>query len=219
MNTITASEIIHTDPFARISTYGTQIFSDEELLASFIGNDAAESIMRHVEGNLIDLGRVSINQLAKLPAMTRKRATMVATMLEIGRRRANSLPKDRVTIQSSSDIANFLQSRLQDFSHEVFVVVYLNRSNRIIQYQVISSGGITGTVADPRIILKKAVELDAINLILSHNHPSGSLKPSKADEELTFKIKEAAKYFDMKVLDHVIVSQEGYYSFADEGIL
>ena len=103
--------------------------------------------------------------------------------------------------------------------NEVFAVVFLNRANKINHYEIISEGGITGTVADPRIILKKALEEDAVSLILCHNHPSGSLKPSKADEELTQKIKEAARYFDIKVTDHIIVSEVGYYSFADEGLL
>jgi DNA repair protein RadC len=108
---------------------------------------------------------------------------------------------------------------LKDYKHEVFAVLFLNRANKINHFQIISEGGMTGTVADPRIILKKALEEDAVNLILCHNHPSGSLKPSRADEDLTLKIKEAAKYFDIKVLDHLIVSDDGYYSFADEGIL
>jgi DNA repair protein RadC len=98
-------------------------------------------------------------------------------------------------------------------------VLFLNRSNKINHFEIISRGGITGTVADPRVILKKALEEDATSLVLSHNHPSGSLKPSRADEELTKKIIEAAKYFDIKIIDHIIVSEEGYYSFADEGLL
>jgi DNA repair protein RadC len=101
----------------------------------------------------------------------------------------------------------------------VFAVVFLNRANKINHLQIISQGGITGTVADPRIILKKALEEEAVSIILCHNHPSGSLRPSRADEELTAKIKEAARFFDIKVLDHIIVSDEGYYSFADEGLL
>jgi DNA repair protein RadC len=112
-----------------------------------------------------------------------------------------------------------LQTLLRDHRHEVFAVLFLNRANKINHFQIISEGGITGTVADPRVILKKALEEDAVSLILCHNHPSGSLKPSRADEELTRKIKEAATYFDIKVLDHLIVSDDGYYSFADEGIL
>jgi DNA repair protein RadC len=101
----------------------------------------------------------------------------------------------------------------------VFAVLFLNRANKINHFQIVSEGGITGTVADPRIILKKALEEDAVGIILCHNHPSGSLKPSGADQELTRKIKEAAKFFDIKVLDHLIVSDAGFYSFSDEGIL
>jgi DNA repair protein RadC len=119
----------------------------------------------------------------------------------------------------SKDIAQYLRVKLQYKKHEVFVVMFLNRANKINHYETISEGGITGTVADPRIILKKALENDAVSLVLCHNHPSGSLKPSRQDEELTQKIKEAARYFDIRVLDHLIVSEEGYFSFADEGIL
>ena len=96
---------------------------------------------------------------------------------------------------------------------------FLNQSNRINRIETVSEGGITGTIADPRIILKKALEENAVSMILCHNHPSGSLKPSRQDEEITMKLKEAAKYFDIKVLDHIIVSDRGYFSFADEGIL
>ena len=102
---------------------------------------------------------------------------------------------------------------------EEFKVLFLNRANRVLQIFPISSGGITGTVADPRIILAAAIRIAACSMVLVHNHPSGNLLPSKADEELTQKIKEAAKYFDIKVLDHLIISSEGYYSFADEGLL
>jgi DNA repair protein RadC len=126
---------------------------------------------------------------------------------------------EKPVIKDSGDVARYLQSLLKDYRHEVFAVLFLNRANKINQFQIISEGGITGTVADPRIILKKALEEDAVSLILCHNHPSGSLKPSRADEELTHKIKEAAKLLDIKVLDHLIVSEDGYFSFADEGIL
>lgn len=119
----------------------------------------------------------------------------------------------------SRDIAEFLRAKLQYMKREVFVVVFLNRANKIMHYEVISEGGITGTVADPRVIIKKALEHDAVNIILCHNHPSGSTKPSRQDEELTQKIKEAARFLDIRVIDHIIVSEEGYYSFADEGIL
>src|SRR5678810_488595 len=108
-------------------------------------------------------------------------------------------------------------AKLKDYRHEVFAVVFLNRANRINHFEIVSEGCITGTVADPRIILKKALEEDAVSIILCHNHPSGNTKPSKADEELTQKIKQAARYFDITLLDHIIVSENGYFSFADEG--
>jgi DNA repair protein RadC len=122
-------------------------------------------------------------------------------------------------IGSSGDIARYLQIKLKDHRHEVFAVLFLNRANKVNHFEIISEGGITGTVADPRIILRKALEEDAVNIILCHNHPSGSLKPSRADEELTKKIKAAALLLDIAVVDHIIVSEDGYYSFADEGIL
>ncbi|HMP88127.1 MAG TPA: JAB domain-containing protein, partial [Lacibacter sp.] len=102
---------------------------------------------------------------------------------------------------------------------EVFAVAFLNRANKINQVEIISEGGITGTVADPRIILRKALEYQAVSLVLCHNHPSGNLRPSRADEQLTHKIREAALLLDIQLLDHIIVSDEGYYSFADEGML
>jgi DNA repair protein RadC len=122
-------------------------------------------------------------------------------------------------VSSSADIAEYLKTKLKDYRHEVFAVLFLNRANKINHFEIVSEGGITGTVADPRIILRKALEQDAVNIILCHNHPSGSLKPSRADEQLTAKIKEAARFIDITVLDHIIVSEDGYYSFADEGVL
>ncbi len=108
---------------------------------------------------------------------------------------------------------------IKDYTYEVFAVIFLNKSNKVNHFEIISKGGISGTVADPRIILKKALDAEATSIILCHNHPSGSLKPSRADEELTIKIKEAARYLDIAVIDHIIVSEQGYYSFSDEGLM
>ena len=129
------------------------------------------------------------------------------------------MPLEKHIIGSSGDIARYLQTKLKDHRHEIFAVLFLNRANKINHFEIISEGGITGTVADPRIILRKALEEDAVNIILCHNHPSGSLKPSRADEDLTKKIKAAALLLDIAILDHIIVSEDGYYSFADEGLL
>ncbi len=126
---------------------------------------------------------------------------------------------EKAWVQSSREVATYLQSLLKDLGREVFAVLFLNRSNKINHFEILSEGGITSTVADPRIIIRKALEFDAINIVLCHNHPSGSLRPSRADEELTSKIQTAAQYFDIKVLDHVIVSNEGFYSFADDGLI
>jgi DNA repair protein RadC len=126
---------------------------------------------------------------------------------------------ENITIKSSREIASYLKTVLQDFQYEVFAVIFLNRANKIKHFEIVSKGGIAGTVADPRIILKKAILEEASSIILSHNHPSGNVKPSKADEEITQKIKQAAALVDIKVLDHIIVSDEGYFSFADEGLL
>jgi DNA repair protein RadC len=139
--------------------------------------------------------------------------------MELGRRRHAALPLEKKLISSSTDIAAFLQAKLRDYRHEVFAVIYLNRANKIKHFEIVSEGGITGTVADPRIILRKALEEDAVSIILCHNHPSGNLKPSRADEQLTSKIKEASRFLDITVLDHIIVSDAGYFSFADEGLL
>jgi DNA repair protein RadC len=155
----------------------------------------------------------------KLKGIGEAKAVSIVAAMELGRRRQATASLEKTVVSSSIEVATYLQTKLRDYKHEVFAVIFLNRANKINGFRIISEGGITGTVADPRIILKKALEEDAVSIILCHNHPSGSLKPSRADEELTHKIKEAAKFFDIKVLDHLIVGDDGYYSFADEGIL
>jgi DNA repair protein RadC len=126
---------------------------------------------------------------------------------------------EKKVVRTSSDIAQYLRAKIKDFCYEVFAVLFLNKANKINHFEIISRGGITGTVADPRIILKIALNKMQRPLCYAIIIPSGNLKPSRADEDLTFKIKEAAKYFDIRVMDHIIVSEEGYYSFADEGNL
>src|SRR5688500_13353425 len=171
------------------------------------------------KNSLPELGKLTVKELMKIKGIGEAKAITIVAALEIGRRRQAMNYREKAIMTSSNDVANYLQSLLKDYRHEVFAVLFLNRANKINHFQIVSEGGITGTVADPRIILKKALEEDAVSIILCHNHPSGSLKPSGADEELTIKIREAARYFDIKVLDHIIVSGEGYYSFADEGLL
>lgn len=201
--------------------------SDSELLAILINNgnkhktavDLAKEVLLLGKNNLSELGRLSVKDLMTIKGIGEAKAITIAAALELGRRRQAAGFLEKTQIKNSADIAGYLQTLLADFQHEVFAVIFLNQANKINHFEIVSEGGITGTVADPRIILKKALQEDAVSIVLCHNHPSGSLRPSKADEALTHKIKEAAKYFDIKVLDHIIVSKEGYYSFADDGML
>jgi len=214
-------------PREKLRSLGAGSLSDAELLAILIQNgtrersalDLGKELMIKSKHNLVELGRLSIRELMKIRGIGMAKAISIAAALELGRRRLATESLDKPLVTSSSSVARFLQARFRDLPHEIFAVVFLNRANKIIHFEIVSSGGITGTVADPRIILKKALEEEAVSLILCHNHPSGSLKPSRADEELTIKIKEASRFFDIKVLDHVIVSSEGYFSFADEGLI
>ena len=214
-------------PREKLLFKGAESLSDSELLAILIVNgtrsksaiDLAKEILNLSKNNLPELGKLTVKELMKVKGIGEAKAITIVAALEIGRRRQAMSYREKAGMTSSTDVANYLQSMLKDYRHEVFAVLFLNRANKINHFQIVSEGGITGTVADPRIILKKALEEDAVSLILCHNHPSGSLKPSRADEDLTAKIKEASKYFDIKVMDHLIVSDAGYYSFSDEGIL
>ncbi len=201
--------------------------SDSELLAILISNgtrqksavDLAREVLVLGKNNLNELGRLGVKDLMAVKGIGHAKAITIAAALELGRRRQASgfLEKPRVT--SSADLAHYLQSMLADYPHEVFAVIFLNGGNKIIHFEIVSKGGITATIADPRLILKKALLEDAVRIVLCHNHPSGSLRPSKHDLELTLKIKEAASYLDIKLLDHIIVSNEGFYSFADQGVI
>jgi DNA repair protein RadC len=214
-------------PREKLRLKGPESLSDSELLAILILNgtrqksalDLAKEVLQLGKNNLPELGKLTVRDLMKIKGIGEAKAISIVAALEIGRRRQAVAARQKEVVSSSADVASYLQTLLKDYHHEVFAVLFLNRSNKINHFQIISEGGITGTVADPRIILKRALEENAVSLILCHNHPSGSLKPSRADEELTQKIKEAARFFDIKVLDHLIVSEDGYFSFADEGIL
>jgi len=214
-------------PREKLITKGAENLSDSELVAILIGGgsrgksalDLAKEVLKLGKNNLTDLSKLSVKELMKIKGIGEAKAITIASALELGRRRHASSPRDKSIVNASADVAKYLQTLLKDHRHEVFAVLFLNRANKVNHFEIVSTGGITGTVADPRIILKKALEEDAVSIILCHNHPSGSLKPSRADEELTQKIKEAARYFDIKVMDHLIVSDDGYYSFADEGLL
>jgi DNA repair protein RadC len=214
-------------PREKLLNKGAEVLSNSELIAILINNgnkdqtavDLAKEILKLGSDNLNELGKLTLKDFQQIKGIGQAKAITIAAALELGRRRQAAATLDKTVVQSSKDIAQYLRAVLKDFTYEVFAVLFLNRANKVNHFEIISRGGITGTVADPRVILKKALEQDATSIVLSHNHPSGSLKPSNADEALTKKIKEAAKYLDIKVIDHIIVSEEGYYSFADEGLL
>jgi DNA repair protein RadC len=214
-------------PREKLLSIGAENLSNSELLAILINNgnkertaiDLAKDILRLGKDNLGELGKLSVKDYMKIKGIGEAKAITITAALEIGRRRAAAAHLEKSSVGASGDIARYLQARLKDYRHEVFAVLFLNRANKIKHFEIISEGGITATVADPRVILRRALEEDAVSIILCHNHPSGNLKPSKADEFLTNKIIDAAAFFDIRVLDHIIVSDYGYYSFADEGIL
>lgn len=214
-------------PREKLLLAGADKLSNPELLAILIHNgtpqktavDLAREVLRLGKDNLGELGKLSVRDLMKIKGIGEAKAISIAAALELGRRRQAAAPLEKSLVRTSDDIARYLQIKLQDHRREVFAVLFLNRANKINHFEIVSEGGITGTVADPRIILRRALEEDAVNIILCHNHPSGSLRPSQADEQLTAKIREAARLLDICVLDHIIVSDSGYYSFADEGLL
>jgi len=215
-------------PREKLLFKGADNLSNSELLAILINNgtrdknavEVSKDLLNNVSNDLQKLGRLSVKDIInlKIKGIGEAKAITIAAALELGIRRETSEKKQTVILKSK-DIAEYLKAKLQYKKHEVFAVIFLNIANKIMHYEVISEGGITGTVADPRIILKKALQHDAVNLILCHNHPSGNIKPSRQDEALTQKIKEAAAYMEIRLMDHIIVGEEGYYSFADNGLL
>jgi len=214
-------------PREKLLSKGAASLSNSELLAILLNNgsknisavELAKEILKLGHDNLNELGKLTLKDFRKIKGIGEAKSITIAAALELGRRRQASASLAKPVVRSSREIAEYLQALIKDYSYEVFAVIFLNRANKINHFEIMSRGGITGTVADPRVILKKALEEDATSIVLCHNHPSGNLKPSLADEDLTKKIKEAASYMDIKVVDHIIVSEEGYYSFADEGIL
>ena len=201
--------------------------SDAELLAILIGKgtrgssavELAREVLKKGKNNLNELAKLSIPELTKIKGIGPAKAIAITAALELARRRQSLLSLDKPKVKNSREVAAYLQYMLRDLNHEVFAVIFLNQSGRIRHFEIVSQGGLSGTVVDPRVIIRKALEANAVSIILCHNHPSGKLQPSKADKELTQKIKIAAGYFDIKLLDHIIVSDEGHYSFADENLL
>ena len=214
-------------PYEKIKNYGPMHLSNSELLAILIKNgnknnsaiDLAKAIMTRCNNCLNELGKLSLIDFQKINGIGETKSITIMAALEMGRRRLNAESVLKHTIKGSQEVAQYLNEKFKDLTYEVFAVIFLNQANKIIHFEVISKGGITGTVADPRIILRLALEFGAVGIILCHNHPSGNLNPSNADKAITKKISEAASLMDIKVMDHIIVSDEGYFSFMEEGLL
>ncbi len=212
-------------PREKLLLKGKHTLSDAELLAILLGSgsqhlsavDLAKEILHRVHGNLIELSKLTVSDLKKIHGVGPAKAVTILAALELGRRRRASEVVDRKKIQSSHDAFEVFQSKVAEKNYEAFWIMLLNRANRILAIEKISDGGISGTVADPKKIFKLALDHYASCIILCHNHPSGNTDPSQADIQLTHKLIEAGKFLDLEILDHVIVGDENYYSFADEG--
>lgn len=214
-------------PREKLLLKGRAALSDAELIAILIGsgsrNESAVSlsqrILASVSNNLNELGRLSIPELMEFKGIGEAKAICIAAAMELGRRRRAEEALERKKITSSSSVFEFVQPIIGELPHEEFWILYLNNSNKIIKSAQLSKGGITGTVVDVRLAFKEALQLGAVGIILAHNHPSGTLKPSQADIKLTKKLKTAGESLDIKVLDHLIITEKAYFSFADENML
>ena len=214
-------------PREKLLYKGKAALSDAELVAILIGsgnrNESAVALCKRIlastENNLSALGKLSINQLMEFKGIGEAKAISIIAALELGRRRRGEEALEKKKIASSTSVFELMQPVIGELPHEEFWIVYLNNSNKVIQQNQLSKGGITGTLVDVRLALKTALEVGATGIILAHNHPSGTLKPSEADKQLTYKLKIAAQSLDITVLDHLIVTENAYFSFADEGLI
>jgi DNA repair protein RadC len=214
-------------PREKLLLKGKAALSDAELIAILVGTgtaamsavDVAKSILQTVNHDLNDLARLTVKDLTKIKGVGEAKAIAIVSALELGRRRKEVSTEERAKITGSKDIYELLKADLLDIPHEAFWIVLLNRANRVIKKHQISHGGVAGTVADPKIIFKIALEELASGVILAHNHPSGNLNASQADIDLTRKLKESGKLLEIQVLDHVIIAGKKYMSFADEGLM
>ncbi len=214
-------------PREKMLKKGASALADYELMAILIATgtrersalDLGKDVLALAKNNLRELGRIGIKEIQKVKGIGEAKAITISAALELGRRRQLADSLDLPKIGSSRDAANIFMPLLQDLTHECFVVLFLNAAGKVIHKEIISTGGLTGTVADIRIILKNALLQNANQLVVGHNHPSGNPKPSEADKQLTYKLKEAARIMDITLLDHIIIAGNTYTSFADEGIL
>ena len=214
-------------PREKLVQKGKAALSDAELIAILIGsgsrNESAvalsKSILASVDNNLNKLGKLSLKQLIQFKGIGEAKAVSIIAALEMGRRRRGEKAQKITKINSSRDAFELLRPRMGDLGHEEFWILYLNNGNKVLLSAQLSKGGMTGTLVDVRLVMRQALELGAIALVLAHNHPSGTLKPSKGDRGCHAKLKRAAVALDISVLDHLIITEKNYFSFADEGVL
>ncbi len=214
-------------PREKLMNKGRRSLTNAELMSILLRSgssmesavDLAKKILNSVGNDLASLGNLSVHDLTKFRGMGEAKAISIIAALELGRRRRDLKEAKKDTISASNDVTALLRPFVADLQHEEFWVLYLNRANKILAMKNISSGGLSGTVVDSRIVFKIALEHLASSIILCHNHPSGSTKPSEADIRLTKQLSEAGKMLDIAVLDHIIITAKSFYSFADEGLL
>jgi len=214
-------------PREKLLCHGIQSLSDTELLAILIGSgtrnasavDLARQVLESAGNNLHQLGKSSVGELKQIKGVGQTKALMLMSAFELGRRRSHTDTLARQKISSSKDVFYLFQPLLGDLPHEEFWILILNRSNQVVDKVRISQGGISGTVIDTRLILRNAIEKLASGLILCHNHPSGNTQPSEPDKKITEKIQNAANFMEINLLDHIIIADKSFFSFADEGIL
>ena len=214
-------------PREKLLAKGIQSLSDAELIAILIGSgsrnetavELSKRILADVANNLNELGRMSVQDLQKYKGIGEAKAISIVSAMELGKRRKISEILEKKQIGSSKDIFELFVSLVGDLPYEEFWIAFLNRSNKIIDTKKISQGGVSGTVIDNRIILKMAIDRLASGIIICHNHPSGNKQPSGQDIDITKKLTEAGKFLEINVLDHVIIANNGYFSFADEGLI
>lgn len=213
-------------PREKLMLKGKSVLSDAELIAILIGSGSrsesavalSKRILASVDNNLHALGKLSLSQLMNFKGVGEAKAISIIAALELGRRRRTQDAVELKKVTSSKIIFEIMQPIIGELPHEEFWIIYLNNSNKVISKSQLSKGGITGTLVDIRIVFKTALEMGATGLILCHNHPSGTLIPSDADKQITAKLKLAGDSLEIKVLDHLIVTEKSYFSFVDEGI-
>lgn len=214
-------------PREKLLSLGRQNLSDAELLAIVLGSgnknqtavQLAQYMLSQNKNNINELAKLSIGDLKKFKGVGTVKAINIAAAFELGRRRNDFEADEKISIQSSKDAYKFLNARLSDLPHEEFWMLILNVRKQILKFEFISKGGISGTVVDIRLICKSAIENNASAIVIAHNHPSGNLTPSNEDKIITEKIKQGLSVFDIKLIDHLIIGDRNYFSFADEGIL